>query len=190
MSQHESQPITKRFAHLIGSPFGADFWFTIQDDGSRIPAHKMIVSAGSKVLWNIVYGTGTSNAFMKAVDDTIVEEISSASFLEVLRYLYTDQVCRKNSFGFKYICIILQVRILLYVGSANRREFHRDPEEGQLLRSSHFEANLYRLHNKVPSAGQLSNNLCSNAFVSTIRKNRPKMPNRGSHTTRVGFRTA
>lgn len=88
--EYVSKPLNKRFAHLIGSPNGADFWFDIQLDNKRIPAHKLFVAAGSDVLRKIIFGS--EGCTSQAVESTTVDDITSIGFREILRYLYTDEV--------------------------------------------------------------------------------------------------
>lgn len=65
----------------------SDFKFIISDDGGiEIPAHKLIVGAGSSVLDHIVYGIDG----LASVDSTVVDSISASAFTELLRFLYTD----------------------------------------------------------------------------------------------------
>lgn len=87
---HDCQPMNKRFAHLLGNPEHADFWFHIKKDGIRVPVHKLIVGACSQVLHNIVYGANSDMSVEHCEYD--LEEISGPAFMEVLRYMYTDEV--------------------------------------------------------------------------------------------------
>lgn len=83
--------VGKRLAHLVNNEEHADFHFIILNDGDRrIPAHKLIVGAGSEELHRIVYGAAWQT--VDAGNTTEVDECSTDAFVEVLRYLYTDEV--------------------------------------------------------------------------------------------------
>lgn len=71
----------------LGNSLMADMSFYIVSDGVSIPAHKLIVAAGSPVLEKFVHGSGQ---LVSASPVISVTGISSQGFFEVLRYLYTD----------------------------------------------------------------------------------------------------
>lgn len=96
--QTEDKSVGRRLAHLVGNPKYSDFTFRILEDGKDIPAHKAIISSASLVVEKIVTG---SLGLAGAVNSTAeVDDISSANFLEVLRFMYTDQatVTTENAF--------------------------------------------------------------------------------------------
>lgn len=76
-----------RNAGYLGNSLMADMSFYIASDGVSIPAHKLIVAAGSPVLEKFVHGSGQ---LVSASPVITVTGISSPGFFEVLRYLYTD----------------------------------------------------------------------------------------------------
>lgn len=85
---YEHISLSARLEHLVGNKFGSDFTFIIEDDNAEIPAHKLIIALASPVLNRIVYGNETF-----APTDTLkVDGISKESFMEILRYIYTDNV--------------------------------------------------------------------------------------------------
>lgn len=83
--------IARRLAHLVNSELYADFYFIITDDDNRrVPAHKLLVAAGSEELCKIVHGTSALPGV--SGNSTQVDEITADGFVEILRYLYTDEV--------------------------------------------------------------------------------------------------
>lgn len=76
-----------RNAGYLGNSLMADMSFYIVSDGVSLPAHKLIVAAGSPVLEKFVHGSGQ---LVLASPVITVTGISSHGFFEVLRYLYTD----------------------------------------------------------------------------------------------------
>lgn len=87
----EQTSVGKRLAHLVNSEEHADFHFIILNDGGRrIPAHKLIVGAGSGELHRIVYGAAWQTVGTGNTNE--VDDCSTEAFVEVLRYLYTDEV--------------------------------------------------------------------------------------------------
>lgn len=86
---YEHISLSARLEHLVGNKFGSDFTFIIEDDdNAEIPAHKLIVALASPVLNRIVYGNDT----FKPADTLKVDGISKESFIEILRYIYTDNI--------------------------------------------------------------------------------------------------
>lgn len=79
--------LSARLEHLLGNSFQSDFTFIIEDDDNvEVPAHKLILSLASPVLNRIVYG---GEAF-SSTNVNKVDGISKKSFMEILRYIYTD----------------------------------------------------------------------------------------------------
>lgn len=108
--QRGNKKINERFADLVANPYRSDFKFIIEDDdGVVIPAHKFIVGAGSLVLDRIVYGTSAS----ESVDSTVVDQISAAAFIEILRYLYTDEANITDQNAIEIMCKASYYDILL-----------------------------------------------------------------------------
>lgn len=80
--------LSKRLSHLVASEVESDFTFHItEDDDQAVPAHKIIIAAGSPVLHRIVYGHELARS---SGTSATVTEISAENFIEVLRFLYTD----------------------------------------------------------------------------------------------------
>lgn len=87
--QVESPCVKNRLRGLFNNELYSDFTFIILEDNVRIPAHKIIVSAASAVFERIA--CGRTNHFTPNTTAE-VEGISSDSFLEILRYIYTDDL--------------------------------------------------------------------------------------------------
>lgn len=79
--------LKQRNVGYLGNSLMADMSFYIASDAVSIPAHKLIVAAGSPVLEKFVHGSGQ---LVSASPVITVTGISSQGFFEVLRYLYTD----------------------------------------------------------------------------------------------------
>lgn len=76
----------KRYADYLGNEFHADMWFHVLRDNVRIPAHRLIIAAASRVLCTIAYGTG---AIAGSIGDVPVEDCSADDFYEVNEVLAT-----------------------------------------------------------------------------------------------------
>lgn len=79
--------LSKRLSHLVANPLDSDFTFHVTEDNQAIPAHRIIIAAGSPVLHRIVYGLELAQS--SGTSETVTE-ISSENFIELLRFLYTD----------------------------------------------------------------------------------------------------
>lgn len=90
-----SPTLASRLVRLLANEQNADFHFVMVDDGGRrIPAHKAIVGTGSDELYKIVYGAAWQTV---VTGDTVdVDECSTDAFLEILRYIYTNEVSVKK----------------------------------------------------------------------------------------------
>ncbi len=88
-AKYDHVPLSSRLEHLVGNKFGSDFTFiVVEDDNVEIPAHKVIVALASPVLEKIVYGNET----FSPADSIKVDDISKESFMQILRYIYTDKI--------------------------------------------------------------------------------------------------
>lgn len=86
--QYGQPSLSARLEHLIGNRLHSDFTFIIEDENVEIPAHKLIIASASPVLDRIAYGSET----FSSKDFTRVDGISKESFIEILRYMYTDSI--------------------------------------------------------------------------------------------------
>lgn len=77
----------KRLSHLVANEVESDFTFYVTEDDQAVPAHKIIIAAGSPVLNRIVYGHELAKS---SGTSATVTEISTENFIELLRFLYTD----------------------------------------------------------------------------------------------------
>lgn len=87
MPYQKDKSLPERLKHLVGNSLHSDFTFILEDN-VEIPAHTLIIGAASPVLDKIVYGTGTFSPEISA----FVDSISKESFMEMLRYMYTDNI--------------------------------------------------------------------------------------------------
>lgn len=80
--------LSKRLSHLVANSLESDFTFHVTEEDNRaVPAHKIIIAAGSPVLHRIVYGNELAQS---SGTSATVTEISAENFIELLRFLYTD----------------------------------------------------------------------------------------------------
>lgn len=86
---YSQEPLNARLELLVGNRLHSDFTFILEDeDNVEVPAHKLILFLASPVLDRIVYG---SDAFTPT-NVNKVNGISKKSFMEILRYIYTDEI--------------------------------------------------------------------------------------------------
>lgn len=78
--------LTKQLAAYVGNKLHSDMVFFIEKDKMEIPAHKFIVGIRSKVLHNMIYGTGNIQPSNKIT----IPNITVKQFQEVLNYIYSD----------------------------------------------------------------------------------------------------
>lgn len=86
--KYDQVSLSARLGHLVGNKHRSDFIFIIEDDDAEIPAHKLIVALASPVLDRIVYGNDT----FSPADSVKVDGISKESFMQILLYIYTDDI--------------------------------------------------------------------------------------------------
>lgn len=79
--------LSKRLSHLVANALESDFTFHVTEDDQAVPAHKIIIAAGSPVLHRIVYGHELAQS---SGTSATVTEITTENFIELLRFLYTD----------------------------------------------------------------------------------------------------
>lgn len=88
-SGNDGEPsLSTRLEQLVGNSLHSDVTFIIEDDNVEIPAHKLIISLASPVIDIIVYG---NDSFI-STNIIKVDGISKESFMEILRYIYTDNL--------------------------------------------------------------------------------------------------
>lgn len=80
--------VSTRNSEFVGNECFADMTFYIEQENIEIPAHRIIVATASNVLEKFINGTGSIGSTARIT----VTDISSKDFLEVLRYIYTDDI--------------------------------------------------------------------------------------------------
>lgn len=83
--QRTKMYVAERNATLVANELWSDIVFYIEQDDIRIPAHRVILAAGSSVFEKIAFGT------MCETGEVQISDIGADAFKEVIRYLYTDQ---------------------------------------------------------------------------------------------------
>lgn len=83
--QRKKMYVAERNATLVANELWSDITFYIEQDDIRIPAHRVILAAGSSVFEKIAFGT------MCETGEVQISDIGADAFKEVIRYLYTDQ---------------------------------------------------------------------------------------------------
>ena len=78
--------VKERISHLFNNELMSDFTFII--DKKRIPVHKLILSSSSSAFYVMFYGSYSSSN-----DEIELNGISYDHFLELLRFIYTDEAC-------------------------------------------------------------------------------------------------
>lgn len=82
-----------RNTEFVGNERFSDMTFYVEQENIDIPAHRVIVATASNVLDKFINGTGSINPS----NQITVTDISSKDFLEVLRYIYTDDITVKEN---------------------------------------------------------------------------------------------
>lgn len=70
----------------MGKQLHSDMMFFVESENTYIPAHSLIVAAGSEVLERLVYGTGSIVNTDRVVQ---VPDCPVDAFKHILQYLYT-----------------------------------------------------------------------------------------------------
>ncbi|CBY24108.1 unnamed protein product [Oikopleura dioica] len=84
--QEKKTTLKARFSHLFNNETLADVHFIVGNEEMRIPAHKLVLSAGSAVF------DAMFNGDMRHTEaEVIITDIESPAFLVLLRFLYSDE---------------------------------------------------------------------------------------------------
>lgn len=82
------QKLNTKLKELFCNDLNSDIKFHLENENITYPAHKLIIGLGSEVLYNMVYGSGTT----LPASTIIVPNYSSKDFLPVLKYIYTGEL--------------------------------------------------------------------------------------------------
>lgn len=85
--QISKRNLRERFEFLFNNEALADVHFIVGTESTRIPAHKLVLSAGSAVFDALFNGGIASRE-----EEIKLPDVEHAAFLALLRFLYTDEV--------------------------------------------------------------------------------------------------